>query len=88
MNIQITTVTTKGQATIPKSIREFLNIKPNQKIKFEKKGNDIVLRPVRDFMSLAGTVKLPEKYKNANIDEILKKARIKAYEEKEKNSRH
>ena len=37
-------VTAKGQVTIPKSIREFLEIKEGSKILFIQKGNDIVIQ--------------------------------------------
>lgn len=37
------TVTQKGQATIPVHIRVKLGIKPGQKVLFEEKGQDIVI---------------------------------------------
>ena len=42
-----TTLTSKGQVTVPKSVRDFLGIGPGSKVTFEltKKG-DVVLRPV------------------------------------------
>src|SRR3954469_12967807 len=35
MNTSITTVTTKGQVTIPAEIREHLGIKPKDRVRFE-----------------------------------------------------
>jgi len=42
--MELAKVTTKGQITIPKSIRERLNIKDGSKIIFLEKGNDIVIK--------------------------------------------
>ena len=37
-------VTAKGQVTIPKSIKEFLEIKEGSKILFIQKGNDLIIK--------------------------------------------
>ena len=37
-------VTTKGQVTIPKSIRELLDLKEGSKILFIQKGNDVIIK--------------------------------------------
>lgn len=37
-------VTAKGQVTIPKSIRELLEIKEGSKILFIQKGNDVIIK--------------------------------------------
>lgn len=42
--MELAKVTTKGQITIPKSIRELLNLKEGSKILFIKKGNDIIIK--------------------------------------------
>jgi AbrB family looped-hinge helix DNA binding protein len=43
-----TTVTSKGQATIPKRVREHLGIEPGTAVDFElTPSGDVVLRPVR-----------------------------------------
>ena len=42
--MELAKVTTKGQITIPKSIRERLNIKDGSKIIFLEKGNDIIIK--------------------------------------------
>jgi AbrB family looped-hinge helix DNA binding protein len=39
-----TTITSKGQATIPKSIRQMLGLKAPGKIMFEIRGGDVLLR--------------------------------------------
>lgn len=53
-----TSVTQKGQATIPALIRQKLGIMPNTKIIFEiNENNDVVIKPVKDFFSLKGSIK-------------------------------
>lgn len=53
----ITTVTQKGQATIPVNIRRKLGIKPGQKVYFEEIDNKVILRSVPDFLTLMGSLK-------------------------------
>ncbi|MBO5143494.1 MAG: AbrB/MazE/SpoVT family DNA-binding domain-containing protein [Clostridia bacterium] len=42
--MELAKVTTKGQVTIPKAIREKLNLKDGSKIIFLQKGNDIIIK--------------------------------------------
>ena len=42
--MELAKVTTKGQVTIPKSIRDLLGLKEGSKILFIQKGNDIVIQ--------------------------------------------
>ncbi|MCL4534436.1 MAG: AbrB/MazE/SpoVT family DNA-binding domain-containing protein [Bacteroidetes bacterium] len=41
-----TTVTQKGQVTIPAGIRSRLGLKPRDKVRFELQGDVVTLRPV------------------------------------------
>ncbi len=74
-----TSVTQKGQATIPAPIRKSLGIKPNTKIVFElKSNNEVTLKPVVDFFSLKGSVKTDKPFdltamEKAIEDEIISK---------------
>ena len=52
-----TTLTTKGQVTIPKEIREALSLKPGDKIIFEKEGNKVVLKSPKTLLDFRGYVK-------------------------------
>jgi AbrB family looped-hinge helix DNA binding protein len=52
------TITTKGQATIPKAIREYLGLKPGNRIKFFLHPNgSVVLLPKLPASALRGIVK-------------------------------
>jgi AbrB family looped-hinge helix DNA binding protein len=51
-------ITTKGQATIPKAIREYLGLKPGDRIKFFMHPNgSVVLLPKLSVSALRGIVK-------------------------------
>lgn len=72
-------VTQKGQATIPAPIRKSLGIKPNTKIVFElKDNNEATFKPVVDFFSLKGSVKTDKPFdlnamEKAIEDEVINK---------------
>ena len=58
-----TTITRKGQITIPKKIRETLKLKEGEKleIEFNKKEGLIKLKLLPDILEIAGTFKRPGK---------------------------
>ncbi|AKM79094.1 MAG: hypothetical protein UX85_C0003G0108 [Candidatus Beckwithbacteria bacterium GW2011_GWB1_47_15] len=59
----LSTVTTKGQVTIPQEFRQMLNIKPGQKVQFSKGGSGAIkLKPVPDFADMMGYFKTKIKY--------------------------
>ena len=62
-------ITTKGQATIPKAIREHLGLKPGDRVKFfMHPDGSVVLLPKRPAYVLRGIVK--PKRRPASIDEM------------------
>ena len=52
----LTKVTSKGQVTIPKAIRDFLHIQPNDRVDFVVVGDQVLVRPVRTLKDLRGAV--------------------------------
>jgi len=54
-------VTVKGQVTIPKKIREKLNIQPSDFVLFVRKGNEVVIKPARTLLDLRGIIKTDKK---------------------------
>jgi antitoxin PrlF len=53
----LSTVTTKGQVTIPKPLRDALGISPNDRIEFVREGERIVLQPLKTLKAFRGVVK-------------------------------
>lgn len=69
--MQITTITQKGQVTIPASIRKSLGLKPGRKISFEQKKDKVVIKPTVDFFALRGSLKTKKPF---NIKAMTKAA--------------
>jgi antitoxin PrlF len=68
-------VTSKGQVTVPKVVREALGIKEGDEVLFRLEGNRAVLARTADFLSLAGTIRVPAHKRSAAWDDILRKTR-------------
>ena len=69
--IYSTTVTQKGQATIPLEIRRFLGIGPYEKVAFIKKGNEVILKPAKNFLNLRGSIKTQRKYSDHKANQLV-----------------
>ncbi len=52
----LSTVTSKGQVTIPKEIRDLLHIRTNDKVDFVLEGEKVVMVPVKTLLDLRGAV--------------------------------
>ena len=53
-----TSITQKGQATIPAPIRKKLGMKPNSKVVFELKNDfEASIKPVANFFEMKGSIK-------------------------------
>jgi AbrB family looped-hinge helix DNA binding protein len=68
-------VTSKGQVTVPKAVREALGISEGDEIVFRVEGKRAILARTPDFLELAGTVAVPAAKRNAAWDEVLRKTR-------------
>lgn len=53
----LTTVTQKGQITLPKAIRDELGLKVYSRVYVMKKGDHIEVHPTFDIVDIAGTFK-------------------------------
>lgn len=69
----ITSVTQKGQITLPKKIRNAVGIKPYTKIKLEVDKNIIKIKPQFDILDIAGTLKPVNKKPVLNAREKFEK---------------
>ena len=71
---QVTTLTTKGQATIPKEIRDKLGLKPGDKIRFTLENGHAVLR--RAYPSLEEVMaSLPPLNMDISVEEAIELAK-------------
>ncbi len=68
-------VTSKGQVTVPKPIRDALGIKAGDEVVFRLEGKRAVLARTADFLDLAGSVRVPAAKRNVAWDEVLRRTR-------------
>jgi antitoxin PrlF len=60
--MSVSVLTKKGQTTIPKDIRNFLNLAPNDKILYLMEGNKVVIKPLKgNILDLKGSVTTKDK---------------------------
>ena len=69
-------VTSKGQVTVPKSVRDALGIHEGDEIVFRVEGNRAVLARTPDFLSLAGSLAVPAAKRNVAWDDVIRKTRV------------
>jgi antitoxin PrlF len=68
-------MSSKGQITVPKAVRDALGIGEGDNVVFRVEGNRAVLARTPDFLSLAGTIKVPAARRNAAWDDVVRKTR-------------
>ena len=64
------TVTSKGQITLPKAVREALGLKSGDRVLFRIHPKRAILAKVPDFLTLGGTVPVPAKKRGARWADI------------------
>lgn len=86
----ITTMTQKGQVTIPISIRRNLHLEPGDKVIFSQVNGEVRVKPVLDVDSLMGSVKSNRRFSQKLLraeDAVIGRYLAKEYLEKEKRIR-
>lgn len=68
-------MSSKGQVTVPKVVRDALGIAEGDSVVFRVEGDRAVLARTPDFLSLAGTIKVPASRRNAAWDDVIRKTR-------------
>jgi antitoxin PrlF len=68
-------LTSKGQVTVPKAVREALRLEAGDEVLFHVEGNRAVLARTPDFLSLAGSISVPAAKRNVAWDEVIRKTR-------------
>lgn len=69
--IYTTTLTQKGQVTIPVDIRNFLGLEPYEKVTFIKTNDQVIIKPARSFLDLKGTIQKKKKYTDHAADRAV-----------------
>lgn len=68
-------VTSKGQVTVPKAVRDALGIEKGDGVVFRVEGNRAVLARTPEFLDLAGTIRVPAGKRNVAWDEVIRRTR-------------
>lgn len=68
-------VTAKGQVTIPKAVREALDIHEGDDVVFRVMGKQAILARTPDFLDLAGSIDVPAAKRNVAWHDLLRRAR-------------
>jgi antitoxin PrlF len=68
-------VTSKGQVTIPKSVRDALQLREGDELLFRVERSRAVIAKTADFLELAGSVPVPAAKRSTPWDEVLRRTR-------------
>ena len=68
-------VTSKGQVTVPKAVRDALGIQEGDAIVFRVEGKRAVVAKTANFLDLAGAIKVPAARRNVAWDEVIRTTR-------------
>jgi antitoxin PrlF len=68
-------VTSKGQVTIPASVREALGLQEGDEVLFRVERSRALMAKTPDFLSLAGSVPVPGSKRGTPWDEVLRRTR-------------
>lgn len=52
-------LTSKGQLTVPKAVRETLALEPGDQVLFRVEDNRAIMARTKDFLEMAGSVSVP-----------------------------
>jgi len=72
-------ITSKGQVTVPKAVRDALGLSEGDEIVFRVEDNRATISKPRDFIELAGSVPVPPGLKGAPWEEIVRRTREARY---------
>ncbi|MGB9697916.1 MAG: AbrB/MazE/SpoVT family DNA-binding domain-containing protein [Thermodesulfobacteriota bacterium] len=67
----ISILSSKGQMTIPKKVREALNLRPSEKVIIVVEGNQAIIKPLSgSLLDLGGSIKIPRKEKPIDFRKV------------------
>jgi antitoxin PrlF len=68
-------ITSKGQVTIPKSVRDALGLREGDELLFRVERSRAVIAKTPDFLDLAGSVPVPAEKRGTPWDEVRRRTR-------------
>lgn len=68
-------LTSKGQVTIPKSVRDALELHEGDEIMFRVESKRAIVAKTPDFLDMAGSVVVPAAKSGTPWDEVLRRTR-------------
>jgi AbrB family looped-hinge helix DNA binding protein len=71
----IAKITSKGQVTLPKRVRDALGLRDGDSIVFRVDGKRAVLARTPDFLELAGTIDVPAAKRSVAWEQVLRRTR-------------
>lgn len=70
-----TTVTQRGQVTLPAEVRRILGVAPRDKVTFQVESDDVrILSPRHTLESVYNSVRPRKEYEGRDIDDLIKLA--------------
>ncbi len=75
-------LTSKGQITIPRSVRDALELREGDEVVFRVERQRAVLAKTADFLELAGSVATPAAKLGTPWDEVLRRSRRRRAEKR------
>ena len=75
-------MTSKGQVTIPRAVREALGLGEGDHVVFRVEGHRAVLAHTPDLLDLAGAVDVPAEKRGAPWDEVRRRTRAARFHPK------
>jgi AbrB family looped-hinge helix DNA binding protein len=68
-------LTSKGQVTIPKSVRDALELREGDQLLFRVEQSRAVVAKTTDFLDLAGTVSVPVEKRDTRWSDVVRRTR-------------
>lgn len=68
-------LSSKGQVTVPKAVREALGVGEGDALVFHVEGNRATIARTPDFVALAGSVPVPAAKRNAAWADVIRRTR-------------
>jgi antitoxin PrlF len=68
-------LSSKGQLTVPKAVREALGLNEGDELVFRVEGNRAVMARTDDFLGLAGSINVPAAKRNIAWDDVIRRTR-------------